>query len=261
MDYPFYRRQRYDISNNWWFLPSDLFKAEQDHRPLHRTHPIVSYMYDISNKNRFKYMVIIIIIIVFIYHLDLRASIWIGLFVALVIVYYLNEMNEYQIHDEADQMWAILKGPLLKNTKYFITYPPLIRWVDNVGEFKKYNVLVFNQMITTLDQMLRSVYDIKRGVHYCSENLDIIRDLKTSSLNQFHSIIHNISIPNLRRKFNFYLKELGKLLNIILRKQINVCQTYYIDKPIDIESHFNVTKLGDPLPDDPLYEDTYNFYN
>ena len=264
MDYPFYRKQRYDISNNWWFLPNDLFKAEEDKESAdshQRSSPILSYIENISPKRKFNYIVIAIIVIIFIYHIDLRASIWIGLIVSLTIVYYLNEKNEQQINDEADQMWTVLKGPLLKNSKYFITDPALTRWVSEVGEFKKYNILAFNKMIKTLDHMLRLIYDIKRGVHYCNENLDIIRDLKTSSLNQFHSLIHNVSVPNLRRKFNFYLAELGRLLNEHLVKLIRICKLYYMDKPIDIESHFDVTQMSDPCPNDPMYEENYNFYN
>jgi len=264
MDYPFYRKQRYDVSNNWWFLPTDLFEIEKEKQAaIAKSHesPILSYIEDISGKNKFKYAVIIIIIIVFVHHLNLGASIWIGLVIAVMIIYYLNEIKEQELHDESDKMWAILRGPLLKNTHYFITDPVLIRWVDNVGEFKKFNVLVFNNMIKTLDHMLRLVNDVKKGVHYCKENLDIIRDLKTSSLNQFHSLVHHIPVPQLRRKFNYYLSELGKLLNEHYLKLIRVCHLYYMQKPIDIDSRFDITTLGEPCPDDPEYDSNYNFYN
>ncbi len=262
MDYPFYRRQRHNISNNWWFLPTDFFGAgeeiiDNNHR---KSTPILSYIDDISDKNKFKYLVIGIFIIVFIYHLDLKSNIWIGLIIAIFSAYFFNEKNDRSINDEADQIWSILNGPLLKNSKYFITDPQLIRWVNDVSEFKQYNILIFNKMIKTIDHMLRLVRDVKKGVHYCSENIDIIQDLRSSILNQFHSLIHNISISNLRLKLNYYLEQLAKLLNDHISKLLKVCKLYYMQKPIDIESKFDITKLNDPLPFDSSYEPNYNFY-
>ena len=82
-----------------------------------------------------------------------------------------------------------MKGPSLKDTRYFINEPALAQWVNDVGEFKRYNVLVFNQMIKTMDHMLRISSDLKKGVHFCAENLDMIQDLKTLSLNQFQLLL------------------------------------------------------------------------
>ena len=264
MDYPFYRQQRHDISNNWWFFPNDLLKTEKDiesQNSYKRETPILSYIENISDKHKFEYIVITIIVIVFIYRLDLRSSLWVGVVLALIIVYYLNEKNGQQINDEASQIWVILKGPILKDTKYFIMDPLLVRWVNDVSEFKKYNVLVFNKMVKTLDHMLRLIHDVKRGVRYCNENLDIIRELKTSSLNQFHSLVHNISMPTLRHKLDHNLYELGKILNDHIVKLTGICKVYYMDKQIDIDTHFDTTQMSDPAPDDPMYEENYNFYN
>lgn len=264
MDFPYHRKTRYNVSNNFWFLPTDLFQTEQDKENATNTlrqSPILSYLDDISRKDKFTYILITLIIILFIYRLNLHWTIWIGLFIGIAITYYINERNAQELNSDADQLWVILKGPLLKNTKYFITDPPFIRWVDDVGEFKKYNVLEFNKMIVNLDRLLKLIYDIKIGVTLCKENLDLILDLKVQSLNQFHSLVHNINNADLRTKYNHYLEQLSQLLNERHTNLIKICKLYYLMKPVNIESKFDITTMDQPAPNDKLNEKNYNFYN
>lgn len=265
MDYPFHRKIRYDVSNNWWFLPTDLFKVEKDKESeAHVTDfysPIVSYMDDIKPKDKFKYIVIMLVIVVFIYRLDLPAAIWIGLVVGVGVAYYLNELESRDRTNEAEELWYVLQGPLLKHTKYFITDPLLIRWIDDVSELKTYNTLEFNKMVKTLDDLLHMNDDFRKGVHLSKDNLDLFRDLKTASLNQFHSLIYKIPTPVLRNKYNYYLNELGKILNDHQMRLLRICQIYYLETPVTTDSHFSITSLSDPTPNDLMYEKHYNFYN
>ena len=185
----------------------------------------------------------------------------VGLPIGILIVYYLNERDTQEINRLGDQIWNVLKSPLLKNTKYFVTDPPLIQWVNDVSELKKYNVLEFNKMIMSLDRFLKLTNDIKIGVHQCKENLDLIQDLKVKSLNQFHSLVYNINQADLRDKYNHYLEQLGFLLNERHGNLVNICKMYYLMKPVDITSHFDITGLDEPTPIDPLNNNNYNFYN
>lgn len=96
MDYPIIRKGRFNVSNNHWFLPADLFQTIQDQEQRDTTvrkSPILSYLDDITRKDKFKYILIIFIIILFIYRLNLSWTIWLGLFVGLAYVYYLNERD------------------------------------------------------------------------------------------------------------------------------------------------------------------------
>lgn len=263
MDYPFFRKERYDVSNNWWFLPTNVFKAKKDQEDAdqRKSYPLLDYIGRIDNKDKFIYIVIVIAVICFIYRLNLRSTIWIGLIVGIFVVYYMNEKYEQEINRDADQLWVILKSDLLKQTRYFITDPILIRWVSDVGELKKYNVLDFNKMIKTLDQMLRVIDDMQRGVSDCKANYDIIKDLKVSALNQFHGLIYRIPYPALRRKYDYYLSELGKHLNDHTQKLLRIFKVYYMNKPIDIKSAFDEPTLDDPVPLDPYFDKHYNYFN
>ena len=65
---------------------------------------IVTYLNHISNKNKFKYLVIIILIVkAAVCHLDLRWTLWIGLIIGVMLVYYLNEQDEQDLSDETHQ--------------------------------------------------------------------------------------------------------------------------------------------------------------
>ncbi len=264
MDYPFERTQRYDVSNNWWFLPADLFKLEKDKESAESQlgyYPVVDYISRISPNDKFRFSVLIIAIIAFIYRLDFRASIWIGLIVGMIAVYYIHDKEAQQVNSEADELWGVLNSNLLKNTKYFITDPQLIKFVQNVGEFKKLNVLEFNQFVRTLDQLLRCIYDMRRGVRNVKQTLDIFKDLKVSSLNQFHSFIYKINYTGLRDKYNVYLRELGKILNDRHTRVLRIVKVYFMEKPVETDSWFDEPILADVVADDPTYDSHYNFYN
>lgn len=264
MDYPYERKTRYNASNNFWFLPTDLFKTTQEKEQsldTLRNSPMLAYLDEISPKNKFTYIILTFAIILLAYRLSLHWSIWVGLIIGLIFVYYLNERRAQELNNSADQLWAILKSPLLKNTKYFITDPQFIQWVSDVSEFKSLNRLEFNKMISSLDKFLKLIYNLKIGVHRCKENIDLIQGLKVQALNQFHSIIYKINNADLRKKINHYFNQLGKLLNERHSSLIRICKLFYTMKPIDIESRLDITSMNEPSPNDTLYDSNYNFYN
>lgn len=264
MDYPILRKGRYNVSNNYWFLPTDLFQTVQEQENKDQTvrkSPILTYLDQITRKEKFKYFLIALIVILFVYRLNLHWTIWMGIPVGLFVVYYLNEREAQELNRVGDHLWNVVKSPLLKNTKYFITDPPMIQWVNDVGDLKKYNILEFNQMITSLDRMLKLIYDIKLGVTQCKENLDLILDLKITSLNQFHSLVYKINNADLREKYNYYLEQLGFLLNERHSQLVKMCQWYYLMKPINIDSRLDVTLMDEPTPHDTTYNPHYNFYH
>jgi hypothetical protein len=274
MDYLAPKKQRYDISNNWWYLPQDVYQIETNKSKSSssgrdsggdnngsRKFPLVDYIEHISQKDKFRFLVIIIIVVVFVYHIQLHSSVWVGLILAIIISFYINEKETREVNSDADQLWTILKGDLLKDTKYFITDPQLIRWVNDIGELKRHNVLEFNKMIKSLDQLLRLMYDVKRGIRDLKDTFDIFKDLKVSCTNQFHSIIHKISIPAVRRKHGYHLTELGNYLNDRHTKLLRIDKLYYNNNPINIDSHFGEPTLNDPVPIDTAFDSRYNFYN
>lgn len=260
MDYPF-TRPRHDISN-WWFLPDSLKSGNGSVGSIKGyDSALVGYLDRISNQDKFKYIVIIIIMILFISRLNMGPNLWIGLLVGLFFVYYLNENKEQDINDESDQLLNILDGPVLKKTKYFMMDTRLIKWADQVAELKQYNVLEFNQMIKTIDRILRLIYHLEVGIKYCKQTLDIIRDLKKEALNCFQTMVFSIPTSGLREKFNYQLEELSYLLNDHVDRVARVCRLYYMEKPIDIDSDMMVVRLKDPKPDDPTYNPRFDFYN
>lgn len=264
MDYPFKREQRYDVSNNWWFLPTDLFEVEKNSENSEdnsRKSPLLSYLAHISNKNKFNYLVIGIIVILFTYRLQIHSSIWIGLIIAILVIYYINELNETELNTDASQLWDILKSPELKNYPYFITNPELTRWAEEVSEFKQYNVLEFNQMLKSLNEMLRYIDDLKKGLRACQPTLDLVKDLKMTTLNQFHSLIYKLPTPVMIRKYNYYLNRLGKILNDVYARLLRICKLYYMTKPTDVNSYFKDENLMDPVANDPFFERNWNFFN
>jgi hypothetical protein len=257
-------KQHYNASNNWWFLPFDLFKTEQEKENATKTlrsSPILGYFAEISNKDKFKYILIIICAVLLFYRLNLQSAIWIGLIIGLITTYYLNEKNAQYLNNNADKIWTVLKGSTLKNTKYFINDPPMIQFIDDVKELKKYNILEFNKFIINIDKLLKLSYDLKMGVSRCKENLDLINELKVASLNQFHSLVYKIPHADIRAKYNHYSKELGFLLNERLAQLTKMCKSYYIMKNVDIESRFDIPNMDDPTPHDHSYDPNYNYYN
>jgi hypothetical protein len=259
------QKHNYNVSNDFWFLPTDLAKTEQDRENATknlRKSPVISYLDEISRKDKFKYLMIIFFVALFFYHLELHWSLWIGVGVGVVCIYYMNERQAQELNTESDRLWNVLKSPLLKETKYFVSDPELIQWVNDVSEFKAYNVLEFNKMIKSLDRLLKLTSNIKVGVYNCKENLDLINDLRVTTLNQFQSLIYNINNVDLVPKFNHYLKQLGFLLNQRYAQLIKICNQYQmLKKPADIASRFDMPSINDPVANDPMHNEHYNYFN
>ena len=248
------------LSQYTYSIPREPTQETQKSETVRRS-PIISYLDEIPKKDKFKYIIVILVFMLFSYRLNLHWSIWIGLPIGLLYVYYTNERNALELNNESDKIWNVLKGSLLRDTKYFVTDPSMISWVNDVGEFKKYNVLEFNNMIKSMDRFLKLEYDIKTGVYKCKENLDLIRDLKTNSLNQFHTIVYKIDNADMRKKFNVYYERLGDLLNVRYLELIKICKNYYNTIPVNIESGMDVVGIEEPNPNDKTNDPHYNFYN
>jgi hypothetical protein len=271
MDYPFHRKYRSDQSDNWWLSrplggrqidsnlpgPTDPAPGSSSHL---KSYPLVSYLAEISSKDKFRFIVIGLIATTLVYRLDLSGSIWIGLIVACILAYYWRETEAQQLNNEADQLQRILNSNLLAKTKYFVSDPQLIKWVDNIGELKPLNVLQFNQLIRSLDQMLQTQADLRRGVSNVQATYDLYHDLKVASLNHFHAMVYKIPDPVRLEKYNHYLEELGKILNDREQQILRIKKLYYQRKPISRESSLAEMTLEEPRPTDYSYSPNYNFY-
>jgi hypothetical protein len=252
MDYPFIRR---DSGRG-----RDLGRDREDKSKTLRKSPLIFYLDEVGRNDKFKYIVIVLVVILLFYRLDLHWSIWIGLIVGLLVIYYMNERRALELNTATDQLWTVLKSPLLQKTKYFITDPQLIQWVQEVSELKGYNVLEFNKMVKSLDGFLKLTHEMKIGVSRCSANLDLIHDFKSQCLNQFHSLVYNIDNADVRSKYNTYLERLGYLLNDRDAELTRICQTHALLNPINIDSQMAVNGLDEPKPNDPRNEGNYNYY-
>lgn len=252
MDYPFRRKVHYNL---WPFLPKD---APIENKTANNY--LFNLIKNIPQKEKFNYLAIIIFVIVLLRRIQFSPHIWVWLVIALIIVFYLNERDQHNRNTISHQLWATLNGPYLRNTRYFINAPELIRWVENISELKRLNRVQFNQMVKSIDNFNMIISHIETGVTSCREALDILKDLKTTICNQFHTFIYRINNATLRNKYNFYLSQLGDILNVELDKVIKLCRHYYIVKPVTTESGFDSYQIGDPKPNDSLHDKNYNYY-
>lgn len=255
MDYPFIRGKTAVVAVNR--LPDN---KQKDQR---RDYPLISYLQRISDKDKFRFLVIIIIAILFFYRVNLHSSIWLGLGVGIIIVYYIQQQESQQVNNKADNLWNTVNSNLLSKTKYFISDPQLIEFIGNVGDLKKYNILQFNQLVKSLDTMLKAQYDLKRGINSasCKLTYDVFVDNKVASLNNFHSLIYKLPFDGLRDKYNKYLSLLGKLLNDRHNQVIDICRNYYDNIQIGTDSAMFDFTLDDPVPNDTTYNFNFNFFN
>lgn len=260
--FPWIRETDNFIGNNWWFVPTPDKSGSDNSTNVFRTEsPLISYIKSISRTNAFYYMVIIIIIITFIYRLQLTSSIWIGLIVGIIAVYYINEKNRQELNDQSDRLLNILTSDLLKETKYFILDPRLIEWVNDVGELKKYNILTFNKMIAYIERMLKLEYTIDINNSNCSLVIKNISDLKRSAVNAFHSLIYVIDYPQLRHKYDHNMTQLDKLLNEHIEKSSKICYLYDRERETTYNSNPIRLRLEDPAFNDPTNNPHYDFFN
>lgn len=147
------------------------------------------------------------------------------------------------------------------NPKYLYMNVDIINVLYNMLEFKKYNELVYIEIIKKIDEILKIENELNKGVKNCKDNLDIVNNFYYLVINNYQSFIYTLPSNKLiNSKFNKIKKRLQLVLRRIVDNCFNYCQNDLING-INYESKvlYNIGPKANDM-EQPDYLVNFNIY-
>jgi len=189
-----------------------------------------------SNKiTLFTFMFIIVFFLAIFRTIPIGLNIIFGLFLAIVIIVYLNERNKTTLQLEEKQRETKLDN-IKPKTKHLEDHHELIDFIFSVQDFYHSNPLAFEEMIDNITSFLELYHIIKAGIKNSDYYYQIADSKKNNAVNSFHSLIHEIPYSrDVTIKFDRAHKRLEKILNNYLNEMHDVYHHEIIELGYDHE--------------------------
>lgn len=220
---------------------------------------IYEYTKSVKDQDWMEYALIAICILFFVTQI-LKPSwfFFVGLLFAIIIIYFRMDQKKQTLSSDNDELQFKMNS-LTPTPQNFHMDPDLINLFYNIREYRAYNTEAYMQSLKSADLLLKTKAELEVGVYHCKENLDLMREKYTESLNHLQTIIYKSPIP---KEVTIKLQRALNTLQILLRRHIDdavlICQKQYKKRGIDINTKF-VYNDG-PRPDDLAHNPHFDIY-
>ena len=198
---------------------------------------IYSYITDIDNESFLLYIFIFITFVsIMVYSFNFNMTFIFSFLLGIILIYFLNEKSRVNIDSDLKQL-EIKLNSIYPKPKYLHYDSRLINFIFENKDYQESNPDVYEDMIKKIDNFLKIVDDIKKGVDNCSNNFDIARDLHNQILNEYESLFVNLPVY---QNVEFYEKfrKMKKDLQLILLNHLQEVQ-YICNKSFEKKVHRN----------------------
>ena len=220
---------------------------------------IYNYVKNIEKNNIIIYIFLFGIIFSFFNYINFTANKFFISFIALLIVYYINDMNQTNNMSRMKelQMKMMMIDPL---PKYFYLDAGIIELIFSIKEYKTYSPVLFEKLIIQLDHFLKLVLLMEKFPKDSYQLLENLKRKKQSIMNILHSFIYNIPVSiHTEVKLDKTLESMQFILNYHyerLRTENN--KIYLKEKPNRNNKYYYSNK--NPDKNDESINHNYNIY-
>ena len=217
-----------------------------------------NYITEIDNKSMFHFVVAGITVFTLVNKIHFTMSSIVAIFVAGVVVYFLNERRRTtQVTDMKELEIKLVR--ITPNPKYFHLDAGIVELVYSIREFRNYNDQAFVEMIAATDKFLGLMYDIEHEVANCHHAVELAQDLKKQALNHLMSIIYRT--PSDSRAL-VKLRKAADSLHFILNHHIDIateeCNKQI--KKIGLNASNKLIKINQPTGFDANYHSSFDIF-
>lgn len=187
---------------------------------------IYNYIKSIGKRDLFLYISIIIFSIYIFKNVNIKIGSMIGLGLALLFVYFVNEKTNFEQKSEIKNYEKKLNS-IFPKPREISKYPEIIEFIYSIREFYDYNWYAFTKMVKNIESFIQLYQDINNGLRHCKHNYELANSKKNNALNNLHSIIITLEVSNnrvLSKKMKNALDYLQKLLNKYIQEIIIICK-------------------------------------
>ena len=220
---------------------------------------IFDYLDRIENKDLFQYAFIgfvVFTVVTRVFKVDSMA--FIGMILAGLVLYYLNDKKESNLDDfNKDTEFKLVS--IVPAPKMFHTDVNMINLFHDLADYQKMNEDAYRSSIKSADAVLQIHEDMKKGVKQCKHNYEIAQELGLDAVNHFNTFL--MSLPSSKLHNDLFEKRMRRF-RILIRRHIDdiylICRKREKTEPITTQTGF-VTNHG-PRPDDTrgLYNEKWH---
>jgi hypothetical protein len=208
---------------------------------------------------RFIYIVIIVAAIFIAGRFKPSGYTMFGIVVALVIIYYINNSNENLDSAYFAKMERIMADPILKGKNWLYLDSEILDFLFKIRFMYAYNPGAFTNLVNQIDEFLKLTHDLETGTERYNFDYSTLKEQKGKIMNTFHAFVHSIPVGTVSTKsYEYYMRELERLLNYQIDRMHTLVVTKNNDKPIDITTAFPVKNEIKGV--DPTYNASYNYF-
>jgi len=214
---------------------------------------------NINNKTLAKYIFIIIIILFFFRKIDIKLNVFLSIFIAIIIIYYLHDKNITNLSDAKIEKDLKLKHIEPKPIK-FKDFNDIIDFFFSIQDFYDYNPEVYEEMVDNVNAFLTLYEIIFKGTPNCESEYQIAESKKNNAINCLHSLV--FKLPNDKTIMDKYTRA-HKRLETILNNYLNIIYDKCHEKIIKQGYNINTRAINLGPTEHNHYFDkdfTYQFY-
>ena len=199
-----------------------------------------SYIAHIDNTTKFMYIVLGLLIILLAHRLSLTSNTVIGVVLAILLAYYLNEKDLSLGNNYLTEMAKILHRPVFKG-QYLYRDSELLIFLENHRHLRRYNPALFNTLVRHVDNFLRLGKDLGSSPPPENFNMDFENMLaeRTKVMNAFHALVYALPhAPTMLSVYQNGMERLSVLLDTNIRDARHHVMRANREKGINVSSKF-----------------------
>lgn len=191
--------------------------------PIHpETHELASGVYDfienINPTNLFYYSsVAVLCLFTFQFIPPITISHLTALFISFLIMLYWDKKDKREHKTRMEDLYFKLHM-INPRPKWFYIDSDIIELVDDIKEYREYNVVSFTQMIYALDNFLEIVHDMELGVKDFEDNIEVAKHQKRKAIDNLQSILFKLPVD---RALEYKLERAIYHLRLMLQRHID----------------------------------------
>jgi len=206
------------------------------------THELASGVYDFIKNlepiQLFYYVCIIVASLLVFQFLEITITHISAIIIALIIIFYLDKKNKREQKTQMDNIYLKL-NMIRPKPKYFYMDSDIILLIDDIKEYREYNLVAYSNLIYALDNFLEIVHDIRLGVKDIEDNIDVAMHQKRISIDNLQSMLFEIPVD---RMLEYKLEKAIYNLDLMLQRHIDK-MIHIQQNKIEMEGYNNRTKV------------------
>lgn len=170
----------------------------------------------------------------------------VAIIVSSILIMYRHQQkskeDETSLKDIYNKMEMIRPNPT-----YFYLDSDIIQLVDNIKEYREYNIISFSRMIYAIDTLLELVNDVEIGVELLGDHIEVAKHQKEIATESLRSIL--FKLPQIRT-LEYKLERSVYLLQLYLQRHIDK-MIHKNDRHIQEHGYNSKTKIiqiDEPAP-------------